>query len=156
LEILKETLSYGIGELYARHNQEYNAFLHEPYFVDSRNWIVFEENRQIKTDSMPFLHLFISDVNDLRWPDPIPFPKNSMVRSRIFLHLGGAALLLSFLLSLLTGCASFRQMEMPPLPENLPASHELTAVPFSPQEKYQCGPAALAMAISWSGLPIRL
>ena len=44
---------------------------------------------------------------------------------------------------------------MPPLPENLPASRELTAVPFFPQEKYQCGPAALAMAISWSGLPVR-
>jgi len=78
-----------------------------------------------------------------------------MVRSRIFLHLGGAALSLSFLLSLLTGCASFRQMEMPPLSENLPATHELTAVPFFPQEEYQCGPAALAMAISWSGFPIR-
>ena len=78
-----------------------------------------------------------------------------MVRSRIYLHLGGAALVLGFLLSLLTGCASFRQIEMPPLPENLPASHELTAVPFFPQEEYQCGPAALAMAISWSGLPAR-
>jgi len=63
-----------------------------------------------------------------------------MVRSRIYLHLSGVALVLGFLLSLLTGCASFRQIEMPPLPENLPAGHELTAVPFSPQEEYQCGP----------------
>jgi len=63
--------------------------------------------------------------------------------------------LLGFLLNLLAGCASFRQKEMPPLPENLPASHELTAVPFFPQEEFQCGPAALAMAISWSGLPVR-
>ena len=78
-----------------------------------------------------------------------------MVRSRIYLHLGSAALVLGFLLSLLTGCASFRQIEMPPLPDDLPASHELTAVPFFPQKKYQCGPAALAMAISWSGLPAR-
>ncbi len=46
-------------------------------------------------------------------------------------------------------------MEMPPLPENLPARHELTAVPFFPQEKYQCGPAALAMAINHSGLPLQ-
>ena len=76
-----------------------------------------------------------------------------MVQNRICLHLGAAALVLGFLLSLLTGCASFRQIEMPPLPGNLPASHELTAVPFFPQEEYQCGPAALAMAISWSGLP---
>ena len=78
-----------------------------------------------------------------------------MVRSRIYLHLGSAALLLGFVLSLLTGCASFRQIEMPPLPDNLPASHELTAVPFFPQKEYQCVPAALAIAISWSGLPAR-
>ena len=78
-----------------------------------------------------------------------------MDRSRIYLHFGDVALLLGFLLSLLTGCASFRQKEMPPLPENLPASRELTAVPFFPQEKYQCGPAALATAINWSGLPVR-
>jgi hypothetical protein len=78
-----------------------------------------------------------------------------MVRIRINLHLSGLALELCFLLSLLTGCANFRQTEMPPLPENLPASHELTAVPFFPQEEYQCGPAALAMVISWSGLPAR-
>jgi tetratricopeptide (TPR) repeat protein len=44
---------------------------------------------------------------------------------------------------------------MPPLSENLPISHELTAVPFFPQEEYQCGPAALAMAVSWSGFPAR-
>ena len=44
---------------------------------------------------------------------------------------------------------------MPLLPENLPANHELTAVPFYPQEEYQCGPAALATAISWSDLPAR-
>jgi tetratricopeptide (TPR) repeat protein len=78
-----------------------------------------------------------------------------MARSRIYLHFGDAALLLCFLMSLLTGCASVRQKEMPPLPENLSANHELTAVPFFPQEKYHCGPAALATAINWSGLPVR-
>ncbi len=78
-----------------------------------------------------------------------------MSLNRIYLHSNGAALVLGFLLSLLTGCTNFRQMEMPPLPENYPASHEITAVPFYPQEKYQCGPAALAMAISWSGVPAR-
>lgn len=79
-----------------------------------------------------------------------------MAQSRINLHWGGPVLLLGFfLLSLLAGCAIFRQMEMPSLPDSLPASHELTEVPFFPQKKYQCGPAALAMAISWSGLPAR-
>ena len=73
----------------------------------------------------------------------------------IYFRLGGATLVLSFLLSLVSGCVRFQQMEMPPLPENLPVSYELTAVPFFPQEEYQCGPAALATAISWSGLPAR-
>jgi tetratricopeptide (TPR) repeat protein len=59
------------------------------------------------------------------------------------------------LLSLFGGCAGLRQMEMPPLPESIPVSHELNGVPFFPQEAYQCGPAALAMAISWSGIPAR-
>jgi tetratricopeptide (TPR) repeat protein len=40
---------------------------------------------------------------------------------------------------------------MPQLPENLPASTELSAAPFYPQEAYQCGPATLAMALTWSG-----
>ena len=65
-----------------------------------------------------------------------------------------AALMLGFLLSLLTGCTSLRQMEMPPLTENLPISREIATVPFFPQEKYQCGPAALAMAMSYSGVPV--
>jgi tetratricopeptide (TPR) repeat protein len=46
-------------------------------------------------------------------------------------------------------------MEMPAIPESLPARRELAAVPFFPQEKYQCGPASLAMAIAWSGMPLR-
>jgi len=48
----------------------------------------------------------------------------------IYFRLGGATLVLVFLLSLVTGCANFQQMEMPPLSENLPVSYELTAVPF--------------------------
>jgi tetratricopeptide (TPR) repeat protein len=78
-----------------------------------------------------------------------------MIRSRIYLHLGGIRLLACFFIGLATGCAGFRQLEMPPLPENLPSAYELEAVPFFPQEAYQCGPAALAMAINWSGLPVQ-
>jgi ABC-type bacteriocin/lantibiotic exporter with double-glycine peptidase domain len=37
---------------------------------------------------------------------------------------------------------------------NVPPYHELSAVPFFPQEAYQCGPASLAMALAWSGLEI--
>jgi tetratricopeptide (TPR) repeat protein len=31
---------------------------------------------------------------------------------------------------------------------------ELTAVPFHPQQEYQCGPAALATVLNWSGIDI--
>ena len=43
---------------------------------------------------------------------------------------------------------------MPELPENLPSSVELDTVPFYPQDAYQCGPATLAMALTWSGLAV--
>lgn len=77
-----------------------------------------------------------------------------MTFSRIYLQFGGIWLLFGMFISILTGCAGFRHMEMPLLPENVPPSYELEAVPFFPQEDYQCGPAALAMAITWSGLPL--
>ena len=43
---------------------------------------------------------------------------------------------------------------MPQLPENVPAGVELDTVPFYPQDAYQCGPATLAMALTWSGLTV--
>ncbi len=78
-----------------------------------------------------------------------------MTCNRISHRLDVAACAVVFLLNFLAGCASFRQMKMPPLPQGLQASRELAAVPFFSQEKYQCGPAALAMAMSWSGLPLQ-
>jgi hypothetical protein len=51
LGILKEILSDGTGGLYARYSQVHNVFLHEPFFVDSLNGAVLEENRSIKTVS---------------------------------------------------------------------------------------------------------
>jgi hypothetical protein len=35
-----------------------------------------------------------------------------------------------------------------------PPSAEVAGVPFFPQQLYYCGPAALAMVLSWSGLPV--
>lgn len=40
-------------------------------------------------------------------------------------------------------------------PGGLPPRVELTEVPFFPQDAYQCGPAALAMALSASGVSLR-
>ncbi len=38
--------------------------------------------------------------------------------------------------------------------EGVPPRSEIASVPFHPQDKYQCGPAALAMALAWSGLEV--
>ena len=47
----------------------------------------------------------------------------------------------------------------PPTPtvtagNDLPVRAELTDVPFYPQQAHYCGPAALAMALTWSGLSV--
>jgi hypothetical protein len=73
-----------------------------------------------------------------------------MVFSRIYLHLCGILLPVFYFGCFLIGCAGLRQMQMPQLPDNLPSAFELEAVPFYPQEDYQCGPATLAMALSFS------
>lgn len=54
---------------------------------------------------------------------------------------------------LFSGCAaplqSTRLMKAPPA--DLAQAVELDQVPFFPQQRYQCGPAALATVLSWSG-----
>ncbi|MBX3703697.1 MAG: PA2778 family cysteine peptidase [Steroidobacteraceae bacterium] len=64
-----------------------------------------------------------------------------------------AALPAAALAALLAGCAG-----SPRLAEGLPAaaprSIELAAVPFHPQEEFQCGPAALATVLGASGLAV--
>ena len=62
------------------------------------------------------------------------------------------ALLVLIVSSMFPGCGGvfFRQWPQPN--EHLPVSHELDSVPFYPQEAYQCGPASLAMALTWSGI----
>lgn len=57
----------------------------------------------------------------------------------------------------LAGCASLGAPGTATLrgtpPAGLPRRVELAATPFYPQEDYQCGPAALAMALGAAGLP---
>ncbi|MCG8392792.1 MAG: PA2778 family cysteine peptidase [Pseudomonadales bacterium] len=60
----------------------------------------------------------------------------------------GIAALLLFLLSL-TGCQS-----VPPPQSAAIHTRQQLVVPFVPQEKYQCGPAALAMLLQWAGKPV--
>jgi tetratricopeptide (TPR) repeat protein len=55
-------------------------------------------------------------------------------------------------LLILNGCAAVSIKNWRQAAAHLPAQHVLNTVPFYPQEKYQCGPASLAMALGWSGL----
>ncbi len=50
----------------------------------------------------------------------------------------------------LAGCAATGR----PVAELVPAPVELTGTPFFPQERYQCGPAALATVLAASGVPV--
>ena len=52
------------------------------------------------------------------------------------------------------GCATTATTQWHQASDSVPPRHKLSAVPFYPQKEYQCGPASLAMALSWSGLQI--
>ena len=67
-------------------------------------------------------------------------------------HPGIFSLLLLALL--LTGCAAPQTRQLLSSSKPLPSSLELTAVPFFPQEKYQCGPAALATVLNAAGVSV--
>lgn len=59
------------------------------------------------------------------------------------------------LLLLLAGCALTPELEgRQELASGLPQSVEWEAVPFFPQEEYQCGPAALATVLNWTGVEV--
>jgi hypothetical protein len=77
-----------------------------------------------------------------------------MVASRI--NKPGSLIFLSIccIFALLSGCSALQRTPMPRLPQNVPVSFELDTMPFYPQDAYQCGPATLAMALTWSGLTI--
>jgi hypothetical protein len=70
--------------------------------------------------------------------------QNYKLGSRLFLAL-------CCILVLLFGCSGLQRTPMPHLPAEVPTSVELDTVPFYPQDAYQCGPATLAMALTWSG-----
>lgn len=58
------------------------------------------------------------------------------------------------LLVALAACATPQTDAILSGPAQLPLRAEITEVPFFPQEKFYCGPAALAMTLAWSGLPV--
>ena len=77
-----------------------------------------------------------------------------MPSARTYHHGFCPSLLLVIIVSLLAGCAGLQKTDLPAGFESLPPVLELEAVPFYPQSKYQCGPSALAMALTYSDLPI--
>ena len=68
----------------------------------------------------------------------------------------GRNLIFSLIFGLLifSGCATAPTKKWYQASGDVPPKYELKAVPFFPQEQYQCGPASLAMALAWSGLQI--
>ncbi|MHB1350225.1 MAG: PA2778 family cysteine peptidase [Desulfobulbaceae bacterium] len=66
-----------------------------------------------------------------------------------------AALLIVVFSVILAGCGGVAVREALDQSERLPGQAAVAAVPFYPQEELQCGPAALAMVLSWSGLPVQ-
>ena len=64
------------------------------------------------------------------------------------------SLLLGFIVAALCGCSALQRTQMPPRPAIGPGGYELVGVPFYPQTAYQCGPATLAMALTYQGLSI--
>ncbi|HKI51919.1 MAG TPA: PA2778 family cysteine peptidase [Geothermobacteraceae bacterium] len=64
-----------------------------------------------------------------------------------------AGLLCAVLLLVLSGCAFLPSGPLPQSP-GTPARGMVRGVPFYPQEDLQCGPAALAMVLQWSGVDV--
>jgi hypothetical protein len=56
----------------------------------------------------------------------------------------------------LSGCAFSAAGPKPSDYPQDPPRAEISGVPFFAQEAYQCGPAALAMVLQWSGVPVTL
>ncbi len=65
-----------------------------------------------------------------------------------------ARLLGACLLLALGACAAPQTAQLVQDPGDLPPRAEVDEVPFFAQERYYCGPAALAMVLAWSGLPV--
>lgn len=67
----------------------------------------------------------------------------------------GARLLALLLLLFAAACTTASQTaRLLKDPGDLPPRATVASVPFFPQEKYYCGPAAVAMALAWTGLPV--
>lgn len=62
-------------------------------------------------------------------------------------------LLCALFLLVSAGCSLHSGEELV-FPPSGPSRVEVVGVPFFPQEQFQCGPASLAMTLTWSGVPV--
>lgn len=67
-------------------------------------------------------------------------------------YISGGFVFLALLVT--SGCVSLHTDRILASAEALPQPVELTTVPFFPQEEFQCGPAALATVLQWSGIGV--
>ena len=58
------------------------------------------------------------------------------------------------ILLLAAGCTTLQTDRIRATANAFPRPVELTTVPFFPQEEYQCGPAALATVLTWTGVNV--
>jgi len=80
-------------------------------------------------------------------------PRLQVVTKEKMIELGVRLMLLAVLV--LSGCAGWQRGDWPQGLAGIPPQREIASVPFFPQDEYQCGPAALAMALAWSGLDVK-
>ncbi|MEF8793731.1 PA2778 family cysteine peptidase [Thiohalorhabdus sp.] len=59
--------------------------------------------------------------------------------------------LLAAAVALLSGCADLQTEQLKEDPGDLPPRSQVAGVPFYPQQAHYCGPASLAMVLSWAG-----
>ncbi len=88
---------------------------------------------------------------------PLLSPNAKRQAQSRFLQAGNrviAGLLFLTLLLVLSGCGVLSTRSLPQ-PPNVPGKAMVAGVPFFAQDELQCGPAALAMALQWSGVVVQ-
>lgn len=80
-------------------------------------------------------------------------PRRQVIKKKKLIRRGIGWIVLTALI--LSGCAVWQRGDWPQDLAGTPPQREIASVPFFPQDEYQCGPAALAMVLAWSGLDVK-
>lgn len=80
-------------------------------------------------------------------------PRRQVIKKKKLIRRGIGWIVLTALI--LSGCAVWQRGDWPQDLAGTPPQREIASVPFFPQNEYQCGPAALAMVLAWSGLDVK-